>query len=152
MMSFGVISDDTSRPFSFAMRARVAEVNIGVPPLSGGGNDLQGFRCERRVHPISPRGRNHTRLEFSEKLVHCGAQTTGFPAGATKIRGRLGAHRSFIVHVCRGDTVDGRTITFLLMPEHGGGSGPTSAVFIIGALLGHQQPPAECRRAGTCTT
>ena len=32
MMSFGVMSDDTSTPFSFAMRARLAEVNIGVPP------------------------------------------------------------------------------------------------------------------------
>jgi hypothetical protein len=32
MMSFGVMSGDTSTPFSFAMRARFAEVNIGVPP------------------------------------------------------------------------------------------------------------------------
>ena len=34
IMSFGVMSDDTSTPFSLAMRARLAEVNIGVPPLS----------------------------------------------------------------------------------------------------------------------
>ena len=39
-----------------------------------GGNDLQRFRRERRVHATRPGGRGHARLEFSEKLVHCGTR------------------------------------------------------------------------------
>lgn len=56
-----------------------------------GGNDLQRFRRERRVHATRPGGRGHARLEFSEKLVHCGARYR-VPTRVTKMRG-ASAHR-----------------------------------------------------------
>ncbi len=79
--------------------------------LIRGGNDLQRFRRERRVHAICPGGRSHARLEFSEKLIHCGAHSTGIPARVTKIRD-ASAHsvRSHCRRV-RADTVHTRTIT-----------------------------------------
>ena len=71
MMSFGVMSDDTSTPFSFAMRARFGRCKHRRAAIIRRGNDLQRFRRERRVHATRPGGRGHARLEFSEKLVHC---------------------------------------------------------------------------------
>lgn len=56
-----------------------------------GGNDLQRFRRERRVHATRPGGRGHARLEFSEKLVHRGTRYR-VPTRVTKMRG-ASAHR-----------------------------------------------------------
>src|SRR5205823_1471407 len=56
--------------------------------LIRGGNDLQRFRRERRVHATRPGGRGHARLEFSEKLVHCGTRYR-VPTRVTKIRRSL---------------------------------------------------------------
>ena len=57
-----------------------------------GGNDLQRFRRERRVHATRPRGLGHARLEFSEKVVHRGTRYR-LPTRVTKMRGAVRCFR-----------------------------------------------------------
>ena len=71
-----------------------------------GGNDLQRFRRERRVHATRPGGRGHARLEFSEKLVHCGARYR-VPTRVTKMRD-ASAHRDQVTATVR-QVADGET-------------------------------------------
>jgi hypothetical protein len=88
--------------------------------LIRGGNDLQRFRRERRVHATRPGGRCHARLEFSEKLVHCGTRYR-VPTRVTKRRA-ASAHRDQVTATVR-QVADGETPNRTNAPRQ-----PTDAV------------------------
>ena len=70
MMSLGVMSGETSTPFSSAMRARLADVNIGTPPPIRAGQHILCLGRQRRSNASSLAGRGHLRLELGKKFVH----------------------------------------------------------------------------------